>query len=522
VSADSPSVEPGARGVGVAGFAGLTLAGLVLDRLFALALTVLMSAVFGVRKELDTYLLAVAGPALLAAMLGDLVYSLLLPEFVRAKREAGKTNERWNIAVWAIASLALITAVYMACWAAGVSFANAGAERDLLLKLGLLTAPMIFLGGLGALGATILIAQQRYVAASLRIPIASITTVVAFVVLSRIDKGIEVLAISVITGALIAAVVMVVSVLRLLGRPAITISPAGSMRLLRRLGGTSVAQVISALVAQAPTPIERLVGFSLGAGVISSLNYGRVLASPPLLIGSSIATASYPRFVAMKADDEPRRYDALSRSIGMVVFLLLPLSVLIAGLAAPLVQLVYHRGAFDEQAVTRTTVAVAILAGALVPSAVSAVLTRFLYAERASDRVAWASIATLAVYSVSAIAGAHSFGYVGLAVASTGSYLFLMASLLVMVRRGSPRGVAFLPWSSLLRSVLASLATGVVVVAIAALGSGHTGHLAALVVIVAAGVAGGLVYLVTSWAMRTPELLEAVGLARRTISRVSR
>ncbi|MFI5282553.1 MAG: murein biosynthesis integral membrane protein MurJ [Candidatus Dormibacterales bacterium] len=522
MSADSPSLEPGPKAVGVAGFAGLTLAGLVLDRLFALALTVLMSAIFGVRKELDTYLLAVAGPALLAAMLGDLVYSLLLPEFVQAKRQSEKTDERWNTAVWAIVALALITALYMACWTGGVNLASAGSQRDLLLRLGLLTSPMIFLGGLGALGATILIAQQRYVAASLRIPIASITAVIAFVVLSRIDRGIEVLAISVITGALVAAVVMALSVVRLLGRPVVTISPAWSMRLLHRLGGTSVAQVISALVAQAQTPIERLVGFNLGAGVISSLNYGRVLASPPLLIGSSIATASYPRFVAMKADGEPRRYEALGRSIGMVVFLLLPLTVLIAGLAAPLVQLVYHRGAFDEQAVTRTTVAVTILAGALVPSAVSAVLTRFLYAERASDRVAWASIATLAVYSLAAIVGAQGFGYVGLAVASTGSYLFLMASLLVMVRRGSPRALAFLPWRNLGRSALASAVTGVAVVAIAMLGSSHTGHLAVLLVIISAGIAGGLVYLVASWAMRTPELVESLGLARSWITRLSR
>jgi putative peptidoglycan lipid II flippase len=492
----------------------------VLDRLFALALTVLMSAVFGVRMELDTYLLAVAGPALLAATLGDIIYSLLLPEFVAAMRRGGENDERWNIAVWAIAALALITGLYMVCWAAGVSLAKSGSERDLLLELGLLISPMIFLSGLGALGATVLIAQQRYVAASLRIPIASITTVISFLILSRIDKGIEVLAISVISGALISAVVISVGVLRALGRPSITISPAWSVQLIRRLGGTSVAQVVSALVAQVPTPIERLVGFNLGAGVISSLNYGRVLASPPLLIGSSIATASYPRFVAMKADGDPRRYGTLGRSIGMVVFLLLPLTVLIAGVAAPLVELVYHRGAFDEQAVTRTTVAVTILAGALMPNAVSAVLTRFLYAEGASDKVAWASIVTLAVYSISAVVGARTFGYIGLAVASTGSYLFLMASLLLMVRRGSPRRLAFLPGRNLLRSALATAAAGVVIVAVSRLGGGHSGHLAALVVVMAAGVAGGLVYLITSLAMRTPELLETISLARQSISRL--
>jgi putative peptidoglycan lipid II flippase len=519
VGSGSPSAEPGPSGVGVVGFASLTLAGLVLDRLFALALTVLMSAVFGVRKELDVYLLAVAGPALLAAMLGDLVYSLLLPEFVDAGRQGGNAGDRWNIALWAVAVLAVITVLYALCWVIGVNVA-AGSQRNLLLELGLLTAPMIFLGGLGAVGATVLIAQQRYVAASLRIPIASITTVTVFLVLSRVDRGIEALAISVITGASVAAVVMAVSMFRVLGRPSLTISPAWSARLMRRLGGTSLAQIVSALVAQAPTPIERLVGFGLGAGVISSLNYGRVLASPPLLIGSSIATASYPRFVELSADGEPRRYNTLGHSIGMVVFLLLPLSVAIAGLAGPLVELVYHRGAFDEQAVTRTTVAVAVLAGALVPIALVGVLTRFLYAERASKKVAWASIGMLAVYSAAALIGARTFGYAGLAVASTGSYFVLMASLLVMVGRGSPRGFAFLPGRNLLRSALASLAAGVVVVTYAAFGTGHSGSAVALVILVAAGGTGAAVYLFTSLALRTPEMLESISLVRGFFSRL--
>jgi uncharacterized membrane protein YdbT with pleckstrin-like domain len=91
-----------------------------------------------------------------------------------------------------------------------------------------------------------------------------------------------------------------------------------------------------------------------------------------------------------------------------------------------------------------------------------------------------------------------------------------------MVRRGSPRALGFLPWRNLVRSALASAVTGVLVVAIAALGSSHTGHLAALVVIISAGIAGGLAYLVASWAMRTPELVESLGLAQSWISRLSR
>jgi putative peptidoglycan lipid II flippase len=521
-SAGSSLIETSQSGVGVANFATLTLAALVLDRLFALTLIVLVSAVFSARKELDAYLLAFAGPAMLAAIIADLVYSLLLPEFVNAQRQEGPTDERWNISIWAVAILALITALYMICWAAGLSLTRPGSDRNLLMELGLLTSPMIFLAGFGTVGATLLVAQHRYVAASLRIPIASITTAASFLVLSRIDTRIEMLAISVISGSLIAAAVMGVTVFRMLGRPSTTISIRWSIRLLRRLAGASVAQIFSGLVAQAPMPIERLVGISLGAGVVSSLNYGRALANPPLLVGSSIATASYPRFVGLKANEDFGRYDTLGRSIGMVVFLLLPVTVLIAGLSGPLVQLVYHRGAFDEQAVTRTTVTAAILAGALVPIAVCGIVSRFLYAEHASRRVALASIATLAIYSLSAVVGARAFGYVGLAMASTGSYLVMMASLLLMVRRDSPRGLAFLPGRNLLRSAVASISAGVAVVGVAAFGGGDHGPLASLLTVVAAGGTGGVFFMITALAMRTPELRETLNLGRRSISRLYR
>jgi putative peptidoglycan lipid II flippase len=347
--------------------------------------------------------------------------------------------------------------------------------------------------------------------------VASLTAVVLLLVLSRVDKSIEALAYSVVAGALVAAVTIVIRVFKLLGRPSITLSVLSSFHLLRRLGRTSIAQIVAGLVPQAPTPIERLVGFNLGVGVISSLNYGRVLVSPPLLIGQSIATASYPRFVEHKAREEPSRYQALGRSIGMVTFLLLPLSVVIIGLARSLVELVYHHGAFDQQAVTRTTVAAAILGAALVPIAVGGVLTRFLYAERASERVALASVGTLVLYAVMAVVLGSRFGYAGLAVASTGSYVLLMLSLLWLVGAAAPSGLGFLPGAGLLRTAVASGLSGVAVWLVAGVAGQHAGVVHSLATIAVGGLIGLAAYVLASLALRSSELTEAIRIARRTL-----
>jgi putative peptidoglycan lipid II flippase len=250
---------------------------------------------------------------------------------------------------------------------------------------------------------------------------------------------------------------------------------------------------------------------------LSSLNYGRVLVSPPLLIAQSIATASYPRFIDLKAAGGHASVDALGRLIGMIVFLLLPLTVLFAGLAHPLVQLVYHRGAFDQQAVARTAVAAAILAGAVVPIAVGAVLTRFLYAERASRQVARASVAALVAYVALAVSLGLSFGYVGLAAASTGFYLVLMTALLVIVGRASPGGLRFVPGWSIIRALAAAALMAVAVAAVGTRFDADGGFIASVVHIVTASGLGVLAYLLMCLLLRSAELSDAITVARRLL-----
>ena len=58
---------------------------------------------------------------------------------------------------------------------------------------------------------------------------------------------------------------------------------------------------------------------------MSSLNYGRVLVAPPLLVAQSIATAYFPRFVDLSSDSNVDRHQPLWDAMRMCIFLLLPL-----------------------------------------------------------------------------------------------------------------------------------------------------------------------------------------------------
>jgi len=516
ISEVSPQGVP-RREVDVARFATLTLGTLVLDRGLALAFAVLMSGAFGTGKELDSYLLSVAGPALLTVLLGDLIYSLLLPEFMTAATPPPRAAGRWGVVAWSVIALVLLTAAYGAAWSAMIGVADRGGDGTKLLILGLIATPAILLTGIASLGGTVLIAAGNYAAAAFRIPLTSFVTLVTLVVWLHFRTEVVGLAVSFMAGSLASALLMSIMLIAMLGRPELKLQAAEGQRLLRRLGGSTLPLLIAGIVSQASTPIERLIGFGLGPGVVSSLNFGRVLGSPPLLIGQSIATASYPRFVDLNLRDAADRDQALRHSIAMVVFLMLPMSIALALLADPLVQVVYHRGAFDEQSVARTSVCAAILAAALVPIAVSAVVMRYLYAARAFTRVAAVSALTLGAYCASALSLGWLFGFAGLAVASALASVMQAVGLLIAGGQGRPRRWSYFPFASVARSAAAGLLMAFSMFLVDSLIHLASGIMGRIEIATLAALVGGVTYCALAFLLRSPELMESLGIGRRLI-----
>lgn len=485
-------------------YAAATFGALVLDRLFALAFTVLMSSAYGATRQLDAYLLAVVGPTLIGTLVADLAYSMLLPELMQSFGGPSGFRDSWNFLLWTAIALFVVTAAYAAVWAAGVAVTGAGAG-SLLMTIGLVVSPMIALVGISTVGATVLVAAERYVAASIRVPAASFVTVIVFIALNRAGIGVIALALSTVAGWLVSAAAMVALVSLVCRAPRFTMSIQGAARLGRQLARASLAQLTAGISTLAPTPIERLIAFPLGAGVLSSLNYGRVLVSPPLLIAQSIASASYPHYVELHMKQAEGRIEALSRSLGIAIFLILPLSVLFAALAHPLVLIVYHRGAFDERSVERTAVAAVVLAAGILPTAMSFVLIRFLYAERAFDRVARVWVAVVIAYAAMAFGLAQAGGYVGLAWASTASNILLVI-LLVAALRPELRPLSAIPWHSSAKSLAAGAlltATVIVVQAVVHEPPSLTGELA---LAAGASATGALMYVLAAWLLRSQEL----------------
>lgn len=127
--------------------------------------------------------------------------------------------------------------------------------------------------------------------------------------------------------------------------------------------------------------ILRTYGSNLGDGAISALGYAfRIYEVPISLITSSVGVLILPIFSTLFHQQDKGQLTHLSRNlVGWGLLLLLPLSLVVFALAEPLVQLLFHGGAFKEQDVLLTSQALKGFAPAIIFETVFMIFFRMFY-----------------------------------------------------------------------------------------------------------------------------------------------
>ena len=106
--------------------------------------------------------------------------------------------------------------------------------------------------------------------------------------------------------------------------------------------------------------VDKMMASYLAPGSIAAFGYAEKIIQVPIMIfTASLATAVFPFFAAQVAEsriDELK--DSLAKSIQMSGLIFLPITAGLVALAAPIVQLILQRGAFDRTAAEVTSLIV--------------------------------------------------------------------------------------------------------------------------------------------------------------------
>jgi putative peptidoglycan lipid II flippase len=296
----------------------------------------------------------------------------------------------------------------------------AAQQRDLTTFLLLFFLPQLVLYAMGAVSTAVLHAQRSFVIPSIA-PIGNTVVLVAFLVAFRLSTGPGpgldlstgeqvLLGLGGTLGVAAFVAVPFVAVWRsgFSLRPRLGQAHAGLRRLLGLSGWASVQHAGAALLLGAAV----VVGGGVEGGVIAyQVGYFFFLA-PYGIIAQPIQTAILPELVGEYGDGDQRAFAASLRwALDSTSVLLLPLTALAVGLAAPLMTLLAFGQATETGGVDLLAAALASLALGLLPYGAFLLLARAWYVLGDSRKPAVASMVGAAVgVVIMVVGGRHTSG----------------------------------------------------------------------------------------------------------------
>jgi putative peptidoglycan lipid II flippase len=266
-------------------------------------------------------------------------------------------------------------------------------------------------------------------------------------------------------------------------------------------------------------------GTDAGEGVVSALNYGRMLADlPTLILPLAVSLVVYP-FVSEWASkqDRQRLADSLVSMTRAMAFIFVPLSIAMIVMAQPIIATAFERGEFTGEDTTAVSRALKPYAAGLPFFAVEASINKWYFAlsDTATPNYVGAAMAVLHIL----IAGAgvyalnRSIGVIAAALSISKGLKVIILYAMLRRRIGEIDRAAVM---SFVGRML--LATAVMIAVVIGIERGLApvlmtgGDLMRLAFLAIVGVSGVAVYLVAAWALRIEEVGMVIEYARKKIS----
>lgn len=369
----------------VLSFATLTALGFILGRASGLVREMIVSARFGLSAELDAYFLAYIIPAVLDNLIaGSTIISAAMPTFARYLTE-GKRDEFWRVASMLTNLILLVAGVLTIL---GIIFASpiiallapqmASSTQAVAATILVIVMPTLFLSALLNMLMAALNALDRFVGPALIFLVLNVGIIGAVLLLSP-TLGIYSLALGFLIGVAFQALIQVFE----LRAERVRYSFALNVRhpALREIGIAFLPIVLLALVAQINLLVDKSMASALPTGSIGALQYADTLLGTFYMIGTSLGIAVFPSLSRLAAaQDLASAARTVATSIRLLIFILMPLTLLLMLFSVPIVGVILGRGRFDADAIQMTASALTLYAVGLIALGAVYVLQRAFYA----------------------------------------------------------------------------------------------------------------------------------------------
>jgi len=453
----------------------------LLSRITGLVREQIGAALFGTSAMMDAFQIAFRIPNLLRRLFAEGAFSQAFVPLLAATRAAhGDAATRdlvdavATVLVWALLVVCAvgIVAAPVLVWLLASGFDPTTEHAAVQMTRWMF--PYIGFMSLVALSSGVLNTWRNFAIPAFTPVLLNLSVIAAALLLvpplrARGIEPIYALAVGVVVGGVLQLAIQVPALRRIGMLPRFGLSLArlgmawhhpGVRQILAKMGpallGVSVAQISLIINSQ--------IASHMGPGAVSTLVYAdRLMELPTALLGVALSVVLTPQMSAARAQGDLRAYSSLlDWGLRLVVLLALPCAVALAVFGQPMVAVLFHRGAFDAQAVATTTLAVMGYGAGVIGLVGVKVAAPAYYAQQDMTTPMRVAIGALVFTQLlnAVLIGGLGMGVAALAL-SIGLAANANAAALVW---GLKRSGSYLPaagwWQFTLKVVAASLAMG--------------------------------------------------------------
>jgi putative peptidoglycan lipid II flippase len=428
------------------------------------------AALYGLTPAMDAFVVAFQVPNLLRSLVAD---SALSAAFVPAFTELDEQGRRKEAAQLAGAFVGLISlvlglvtlvAVLTAPWVMPLFAPNLPNDAThLLVHLSQIMFPIVVLLGLTGLVMGILQANGEF-ASSAFVPVLWNGIIIAALLIGAPmlhgDTKIYAYGVGILVGT---AVQLLYLLPGLRGKGPFTISLGRGNPHVRRVLGLMVPVTIGLGLINFTLLINSYFGGRIpGDGHIRAIDAAfRLYILPQGIFSVAVSTVLFPLISRMAArGDIPGMRQAVTDGTRQIFFLLVPATVFLALLAAPVTRLVFEHSSFNEAATKLTSSALVFFTIGLVFNGGSLLFIRSFFALKKTWIPTKVSVGTLAVNAILDFALYKPMGVGGIALATSVASFAGFVAMGVLLRR--ELGGLNVRWMTdgLVRTVIASVWLG--------------------------------------------------------------
>lgn len=481
----------------------------------------LMAYFFGISASTDAYIVAHSVPILFGGIAEAVLNYTFLPVFIEYRDTRGKeealiiSNTIFFSSTLVLLLLTVLVFTLAPLIVTVLAPGFTGEARQIASRLLMTMTPLILLRFLCAFLAALFHSQSKFLLPALTMVLPIIGGIV-MLVLAAETMGIAAIPVGYVIGTAIQFLVLFAALSKCdmrIGKEVAFRHPG--VRQVARLFGP---RLLDFSLNGLNLIIDRWFASFLGAGFISGLTFAqKILRIPNSMVMGSIGKTMMPVLASQRSagrQDDTRRL--ISKSLRLVAFATLPVTIFIVLFRVELIRLVFQRGAFDAESTSITAVALLFYSFGIVAYCISPILKVSFFSIQDTLTPLKISAALVAANVVLDYSLMQVLGHAGIAL-STSLVMSLgaVALWILLQKRIGPlagREIA----SSLGRVLLAALLIGfglrALYSSVPLAGEGQLGSIIKMMLVVAVGAA---LFLGASLLLKVPALLEIRALIGR-------